>query len=139
MKKRVLILCTGNSCRSQMAEALINARRGDAWQAFSAGTKPAERPNPNAIRALNEIGIETEGSTPQHLSNYIGQPFDQVITVCDDATKNCPVWVGQGTRKHIGFPDPVDATGTDEEIMTVYRDVRDAIDDQILAYIDSVS
>ena len=121
-----------------MAEALINARRGDLWQAFSAGTQPAARPNPNALRALAEIGIITAGSTPQHLSEYINQPFDVVITVCDDAAENCPMWVGQGQRVHIGFPDPVHATGSDDEIMTVYRAVRDDIARDILGYLDNL-
>lgn len=135
-KKRVLILCTGNSCRSQMAEAMINTRRGDSWEAYSAGTAPADRPNPNALRALAEIDIHTAGSTPQHLNEYVGQPFDVVITVCDDANETCPFWPGQGQRVHIGFPDPVHATGTDEQIMAVYRSVRDDIETRILAYLD---
>jgi len=134
-KKRVLILCTGNSCRSQMAEALINDRLGDTWEAVSAGTKPADQANPLAIKALNEIGVDTEGSQPQHINDFKGQAFDRVITVCDDAAENCPVWSGQGTKVHIGFIDPSDATGTDEEVMAVFRQVRDEIDDQILSYL----
>jgi arsenate reductase (thioredoxin) len=134
--KRILILCTGNSCRSQMAEAMINAWRGDRWAAFSAGTRPAARPSPYALRALAEIGIVTEGSPPQHLSDYLGQPFDIVLTVCDDAAENCPVWPGQGHRVHIAFPDPADATGDDAEVMAVYREVRDAIRMQVLDLVD---
>jgi arsenate reductase len=135
-KQRVLILCTGNSARSQMAEAIINARRGDQWQVFSAGTQPAAQVNPYALRALAEIGIETAGTTPKHLSQFTGQPFDLVITVCDDAAENCPVWLGQGKRLHIGFPDPAEATGSDDEILAAFRDVRDAIAVNILAAVD---
>lgn len=135
--QRVLILCTGNSCRSQMAEAIINNKRGDKWQAFSAGTQPADKVHHKALIALQEIGIETDGSTPSHLSQFMGQPFDLVVTVCDDAAENCPMWVGQGKRVHEGFPDPAHATGTEEEIMTVFREVRDDINTRILALIDS--
>lgn len=137
MKQRALILCTGNSCRSQMAEAIINARRGESWEAVSGGTRPADAPNPRALQALAEIGILTEGSTPTHMSAYYGQTFDLVLTVCDDAADNCPIWPGQGRRVHIGFPDPVDATGTDDEIMAVYRAVRDDIEREVLALIDA--
>ncbi|MFN8531433.1 MAG: arsenate reductase ArsC [Anaerolineae bacterium] len=136
MKKRILILCTGNSCRSQMAQAIINAERGDQWEAHSGGTQPADRPNPYALRALAEIGIITEGQRPTHLSAYIGQPFDLVVTVCDDAADNCPVWMGQGQRVHIGFPDPALAIGDEESVMAVYRSVRDAIHVKLLALVD---
>lgn len=137
--KQVLILCTGNSCRSQMAEAIINHHRAGIWQAYSAGTAPAERPNPYALRALAEIGIITEGSKPQHVNDFKGETFTSVITVCDDASENCPVWIGEGIKTHIGFPDPADATGTDEEIMAEFRQVRDDIHAQILAYLDTLA
>ncbi len=137
MKQKVLILCTGNSARSQMAEALINFQRGDRWDAVSAGTQPAERANPNAIAALKEIGIDTEGSKPTHINDFLNQTFDLVVTVCDDAAESCPVWPGQGERVHISFPDPAQAQGTPEEIMMVFRQVRDDIGDRVLALIDS--
>lgn len=136
MKKRVLILCTGNSARSQMAEAIINTLRVDQWEAVSAGTAPAERVNPYALRALKEIGIFTEGSRPTHIQEFLGRSFELVITVCDDAAENCPVWPGQGERVHVGFPDPAQATGTDSEIMQAFRTVRDDIRERILAEID---
>ena len=136
MKRKVLILCTGNSCRSQMAEAIVNYRRGDSWQAFSAGTQPADHVHPKAIQALAEIGIENVGAKPKHIEAFVGQTFDLIITVCDDAAENCPMWPGQGRRVHIGFPDPAKATGTDAEIMAVFRQVRDAIVDQILGCLD---
>jgi arsenate reductase len=135
--KKVLILCTGNSCRSQMAEALINEKLGDIWQAYSAGTAPSGYVHPKAIRALEEIGIHHEGVS-KHISDLPTQDFDSVITVCDDAAENCPVWLGKGVRQHIGFPDPAKAEGTDEEIMAVFREVRDHIDQQVLAYLKSV-
>jgi arsenate reductase len=136
MKRKVLVLCTGNSCRSQMAEALINDRRGEQWQAFSAGTRPEKAVNPYALRVLAEIDIHPDQATPQHLDAYMGEPFDLVITVCDSAAESCPVWPGQGERIHIGFPDPAAATGSEDEILPVYRQVRDGIADQVLAALD---
>jgi arsenate reductase (thioredoxin) len=136
-QKKVLVLCTGNSARSQMAQEIINALRGDAWHAVSAGTQPAKQVNPYAIRALSEIGIATQDTTPTHLDQYRGQPFDVVITVCDDAADNCPVWLGQGKRVHIWFPDPAAAKGTDKEILNAFREVRDDIQTRILGYLDN--
>ena len=89
MKRRVLILCTGNSARSQLAEALVNARLGDTWEAYSAGTQPAAAVNPFALAVLAEVGIQPSGSHPKHISGFIGQPFDVVITVCDEAAEHC--------------------------------------------------
>lgn len=136
MKRQILILCTGNSCRSQMAEAIINARRGDTWEAVSAGTQPADQIHPIALRALREIGIVTERSRPKHINEFLGQHFDLVVTVCDDAAENCPVWPGQGKRVHIGFPDPAKVAGTEEEVMKVFRDVRDGISQHVLDLTD---
>ena len=132
--KKVLILCTGNSCRSQMAEALINEKLGDNWQAYSAGTAPSGYVHPNAIKALAEIGIDHTGES-KHIDDLPTKEFDSVITVCDDAAENCPVWLGKGVRQHIGFPDPAKAEGTEEEIMSVFREVRDSIDDRVLTYL----
>ncbi len=136
MKRSVLVLCTGNSARSQMAEAIINHRRGDQWHAVSAGTAPAARVHPMALRALAEQGIVTEGSRPKRVSEFTGQAFDAVMTVCDDAAENCPVWVGQGQRVHVSFPDPARATGSDEEIFAVFRAVRDDIERRVLDTLD---
>lgn len=135
MKKNVLILCTGNSCRSQMAEALINDRLSNRWQAFSAGTRPADAVHPLALDALAELGIRHQGR-PKFLEVFLEQQMDLVITVCDDAKENCPYWAGQGQRVHIGFPDPADATGSYEEKMQVFRAVRDAIEQEILGYLE---
>jgi arsenate reductase len=139
MKRKVLILCTGNSCRSQMAEAIINVRRGDVWEAVSAGTAPAERVHPKALQALREIGIDTQGSPPKRVDRFIGQPFDLVVTVCDDANENCPIWLGQGKREHISFPDPAKASGADEAVMGVFRSVRDDLERKLLDLLDHFS
>jgi arsenate reductase (thioredoxin) len=130
-KHRVLFLCTGNSARSQLAEAIVNDQLGKRWAAFSAGTQPASRVNPLAVRALAEIGIDHQGM-PKPIDQFLNQSFDLVITLCDDAAQNCPVWLGQGKRMHIGFPDPAEATGSDEEKMAVFRSVRDDIQSRIL-------
>jgi len=124
--RQVLFLCTGNSCRSQMAEAIVNARQGDTWQAFSAGTQPAGYVHPNAAQALSEIGVRHEGRS-KSADEFRDVHFDVVVTVCDGAAENCPVWLGQGKRAHLGFPDPAKATGSDDEIMAVFRSVRDDI------------
>jgi len=125
-KEQVLFLCTGNSCRSQLAEAIVNARLGDAWEAYSAGTQPAGYVHPLAIRALAEIGIAHEGRS-KRADEYRDVPFDLVVTVCDDAAENCPVWLGRGRRVHLGFPDPAQATGSEDEVLAVFRRVRDDI------------
>ena len=135
--RKVLILCTGNSCRSQMAEALINEKLSDTWQAFSAGTDPAGYVHPKAIKALEEIGIHHSGDS-KHIDDLPTKEFDSVITVCDDAAETCPVWLGKGVRHHIGFPDPAKAKGTDEEIMAVFRKVRDNIEERVLSYLKTL-
>ena len=122
MMRRVLFLCTGNSCRSQMAEAIVNARCPE-WRAFSAGTRPAGFVHPMAIRALREIGIEHTGSS-KSVDQFRDEAFDLVVTVCDDANEECPVWLGKGRRVHEGFRDPARAGGTDEERLAVFRQVR---------------
>ena len=126
MKRKVLFLCTGNSCRSQMAEAIVNARMGDSWEAYSAGTKPAGYVHPLALAVLIELGIPHEGRS-KHADEFRALPFDLVVTVCDDAAENCPVWLGHGKRIHLGFPDPAKATGSEDEVLGVFRAVRDDI------------
>ena len=130
MKRKVLFLCTGNSCRSQMAEAIVNARLGKEWQAFSAGTKPSGSVHPKALEALREIGISHQGRS-KGLDEFRDVDLDLVVTVCDSAAEECPIWLGRGRRIHRGFPDPAKATGTDEEIMKVFRAVRDDIEREI--------
>lgn len=129
--KKVLFLCTGNSCRSQMAEAIINARMGDAWQAVSAGTKPAGFVHPKALEALSEIGIQHEGRSKQ-ADEFRDVNFDLVVTVCDSAAEECPIWLGKGNRTHHSFPDPAKAEGTDKEVMNVFRAVRDDIEKEMV-------
>lgn len=129
-RKRVLFLCTGNSCRSQMAEAFVNARMGDRWQAFSAGVEPENRVNPYAIEALAEIGIEHEGET-KSADRFKGQDFDLVVTLCDDAEENCPVWLGKGGKEHLSFPDPALVRGNPEKVQQVYRDVLNGISTKV--------
>lgn len=130
--RSVLFLCTGNSCRSQMAEAIVNARLSNDWRAFSAGTEPSGYVHPKAIQVLEEIGITHEGKS-KSANQFREMEFDLVVTVCDDAAENCPVWLGKGKRVHLGFPDPARAQGTDEEVLAVFRSVRDAIADQVPA------
>jgi arsenate reductase (thioredoxin) len=121
MKKKVLFLCTGNSCRSQMAEAIVNARLGETWQAVSAGTKPAASVHPNAVAALAEIGIQHAGRT-KSVDEFRGADLDLVVTLCDSAQEECPVWLGKGKRLHHDYPDPA-KTGD----MIDFRKVRDAM------------
>ncbi len=120
--KKVLFLCTGNSCRSQMAEAIVNARLGDSWLAVSAGTKPAGFVHPKALEVLSEIGIRHEGSS-KRADEFREVDFDLVVTVCDSAAEECPVWLGKGKRVHHGFPDPA---LTDD--INDFRKVRDDIE-----------
>jgi len=121
MKKKVLFLCTGNSCRSQMAEAIVNSRLGEKWNAISAGTRPAGLVHPLAIEVLREIGIEHSGAS-KSVDSFYETRFDLVITVCDSAAEECPVWLGKGNRVHHSFPDPA-KTGLIDD----FRSVRDAI------------
>ncbi|MGD8457039.1 MAG: arsenate reductase ArsC [Anaerolineales bacterium] len=133
--KKVLFLCTGNSCRSQMAEAITNAKFGDLWQAYSAGTQPTGEVHPNALAVLEEIGIYHEGNS-KNVTSLQGMKFDLVVTVCDDAAENCPVWLGEGDRLHYSFPDPAKATGSEAEILDVFRKVRDDIDKMIATLVE---
>jgi arsenate reductase (thioredoxin) len=126
-KTRILILCTGNSARSQMAAGYLQSFDANL-DVYSAGTNPAARVNPFAIQAMKEVGIDISGGTPKSVQQFLGESFNFVITVCDDADKNCPNFRGKvGKRVHIGFPDPAKATGTDAEKLAVFRQVRDDI------------
>ena len=134
MNKKILILCTGNSCRSQMAEGFLKSL-DSSLEVFSAGTNPAQRVNPNAIKVMNEIGINIGNGNPKKVDEFVNQPFDYVITVCDNAKETCPVFTGNVKHKlHIGFDDPADATGTEEEVLPVYRRVRDEIVEEFTAF-----
>ncbi len=136
--KRVLFLCTGNSCRSQMAEAIVNHDLGGEWSAFSAGTHPAGFVHPVALRALAEVGIQHQGAS-KSVDVFRGQSFDLVMTLCGEAEEDCPLWLGQGRRAHLGFPDPARASGSDEEILAAFRRVRDDIRSRVITYLEGLS
>ena len=124
---RILILCTGNSCRSQMAEGVMR-NLNPKLEVFSAGTRPEKQVNKYAIKVMSEIGIDISQHYPKLVDGFVSQPFDYVITVCDNAKETCPVFIGKvGKRVHIGFEDPADAKGSEEEIISVYRKIRDQI------------
>lgn len=133
-RRRVLFLCTGNSCRSQLAEALVNHHLSDTWQAFSAGTDPAGYVHPLALRALAEVGITHRGES-KSVEAFRGQAFDLVVTVCADAEQNCPVWLGQGKKAHIGFPDPAKVQGSEEQRMAAFRRARDDTREQVVEFV----
>ena len=127
-KKRILVLCVGNSCRSQIAEGFINARLSDKYEAFSAGNKPSVV-NPKAIKVMAEAGIDISQNKSKHVDTFKGQEFDIVITVCDDKDGgSCPIFAGKAAQHlHWPFQDPAAAAGTEEEVMAVFRKVRDEI------------
>ena len=125
-KKRVLILCTGNSARSQMAEGLLRHDAGDRFEAFSAGTKPSQV-RPEAIAALRELGIDISGHRSKGVDEFRGQHFDYVLTVCDNAKESCPIFPGQTIRIHRSFEDPAEVRGTEEQRLVAFRRVRDEL------------
>ncbi|MCS6805990.1 MAG: arsenate reductase ArsC [Acidobacteriota bacterium] len=125
-KKRVLFLCTGNSARSQMAEGLLRHLAGDSYEVYSAGTHPVGV-NPFAIQVMKEIGIDISHHRSKSLSEFLNEPFDFIITVCDRANETCPAFPGDVTRIHWGFDDPAAAQGSDEERLSVFRRVRHEI------------
>ena len=131
-KKRVLILCTGNSCRSQMAEGWVRHLLGGRWEVHSAGTRPAWGVAPLAVRAMAEAGVDISNQSPKHWEEFLDQRWDLVVTVCDHARESCPVFPAAGEQIHESFPDPVLATGSVEEQIVAYRAVRDAIRDRLV-------
>ena len=136
-KRTVLFLCTGNSCRSQMAEALVNHLAEDGWAAFSAGTAPAGYVHPTALQVLEEIQVHHQGVS-KSVDEFQGQSFDLVITVCDQAEEECPLWLGGGKRIHVGFRDPAAIQGTEQEILEGFREVREQIQAAILPLLDEI-
>jgi len=134
-RRRVLFLCTGNSCRSQLAEALVNHALAETWVACSAGTQPAGYIHPLAVKALAELGIDHQGIS-KGVDQFRETPFDLVVTVCDDAAENCPVWLGKGKRVHMGFPDPALAPGSETEKLAVFRQVRDDIQARVFPFLN---
>lgn len=127
MKPLVLILCTGNSCRSHLAEGILRAAAGDLVEVASAGSKPAGYVHPKSIEVMKEIGIDLSEHTSKHLDGFLNRTVDTVITVCGNADQACPVFPGQTRRHHWGFDDPAHATGTEEQVLREFRRVRDQI------------
>ena len=123
-------MCTHNSARSQMAEGLLRHLTGDRFEAYSAGTE-ATHVRPQALRVMGELGIDISGQESKTLDRYLGEPFDYVITVCDDAKKACPFFPGAAQRLHWSLPDPAAAEGTEDERLEVFRSVRDRLRDHI--------
>jgi arsenate reductase len=134
--QRVLFLCTGNSARSQMAEAFLRRYGGDRFEAYSAGLEPKGL-NPFTVKVMEEVGIDVSGQTSKGVETYLGKVlFQYLITVCDDAEKNCPtVWPGVNTRVHWSFQDPASVEGTDEEKLSKFREVRDLIEAKVKAWL----
>ena len=123
----ILVLCTGNSCRSHLAEGLLRAASKGKFRVASAGSKPAGYVHPLSIQVMKEIGIDISGHHSKHLNEFLNQPVETVITVCGNADQACPMFPGQVNRHHWGFDDPAHATGTTDEQLVVFRRVRDEI------------
>ena len=135
---RVLILCTGNSCRSQMASGYLRQMRPD-WQVLSAGTHPVAQVHPLAVKAMAEEGIDLSGEVPRPVADLTSESFDYLVTVCDQADQACPVFSGEvRQRLHIGFPDPAIARGSDEAVEAAFRQVRDDIRQRFAEFADDV-
>ncbi len=135
-KRRVLILCTGNSARSQMAEALLRHDAGDRFEVASAGVEPSHV-RPQAIEAMREIGIDISGHRSKSVDEFTGQEFDYVITVCDHANERCPVFPGKTRRIHWSFEDPAAAQGDEAARLAVFRRVRDEIRERLRSFISA--
>ena len=134
---KVLILCTGNSCRSQMAQAFLQSF-DKTLKVFSAGTEPANMVNPFAIQVMKEVGIDISHNSPKHVDQYLGEEWDYVITVCGGANESCPAFIGKVKQRwHLGYDDPAEATGTDEEKLIVFRKVRDEINEGFKSFYNS--
>jgi len=131
---KILILCTGNSCRSQMAEGFLKSF-DEMLDVYSAGTRPEKEINPRTVIVMKELGIDLSSNTPDDVEKYTDISFDYVITICDSAKESCPVFSGYVKhRLHIGFEDPADAKGTDDEVLPVYRKIRDQIKDRFYKF-----
>jgi len=137
LKKRILFLCTANSCRSQMAEGIVNHFLGNKVEAFSAGTK-STFVNPRAIAVMKEIGIDISSHRSKEMTEFKGERFDYVITLCDSAHETCPYFFGGVEITHIGFPDPAYAIGSEDQIITEFRNVRDEIKERLLSFLEKI-
>ena len=139
VSKRILVLCTGNSCRSQMAEGFIKYLKPE-WKVFSAGIEPATAVSRRSIRVMQEIGIDISQNKPKHIDKFLMQSFDYVITVCDHANEACPVFIGKvKKRMHLGFRDPTKMTGEPEEVLLEFRRVRDDMNKQLKEFVRSAA
>ena len=136
-KPRLLVLCTGNSARSQMAEGLLRHRIGDKYEVFSAGTKPTSV-RPEAIEVMRETGIDISSHRSKSVEEFVGQEFAYVITVCDNARESCPVFPGKTQRIHWSFEDPAAAQGSEEERKAVFRQIRDQIAGRINTFVETL-
>lgn len=135
---KILILCTGNSCRSQMAEGFLKSF-DPALEVFSAGTEPTNQVHPKAVEVMKEKGIDLSDHYPQKVDEFLNDAFDYVITVCGHAQENCPVFLGDVKQQlHIGFEDPAEATGTEDEILEEFRRIRDEIRERMQAFLQSL-
>ena len=137
MTQRILILCTGNSARSQMAEGLLRNLAGDRFEVFSAGTRPSVV-NPLAIQVMAERGIDISHNRSKHMNEFLSQPFEYVITVCDDAAEACPVFPGRAERIHWSFPDPAAAEGDEAKRHKVFQQTRDAIEARLHGWLGEI-
>jgi arsenate reductase len=137
MAQRILILCTGNSCRSQMAEGFLKSLDPN-WEIFSAGTNPASCISSRAIQVMKEVGIDISKEHPKSVDQFLGESFDYVMTVCDHAKETCPIFTGKVQHQlHIGFDDPAEALGLEEEVLAVFRRVRDEIKEKFFEFYQS--
>ena len=134
-KQRVLFLCTGNSARSQMAEGWLRELVGDRFEVFSAGTDPKESVHPLAVQVMAEVGVDIAQQRPESLQQYLGQPWDSIITVCDRANETCPIFPGDHERIHWSFEDPAAATGSELQRRAVFRRVRDEVLQRIRLFV----
>jgi arsenate reductase (thioredoxin) len=136
---RILVLCTGNSCRSIMAEALFRELGGERVAVESAGSQPEGAVNPRTIRVLDEAGIDHAGARSKSMTEFVDREFDHVLTVCDDAAEACPVFPGPAIRTHWSIPDPARAAGTDDEVLAVYRATLADLRQRIAAFLATLS
>lgn len=137
MKRRVLILCTGNIARSQMAEGWWRHLGGEQWEVFSAGTRPRSRVHPVAVQVMGERGVDIAGQRPKPLDAFVNEPFDVVVTVCSAAEAECPSFSRAGRREHWPLDDPVIAGDDPQRQLAVFRRLRDELADRIRAFLDS--
>lgn len=137
VKKKILFICTGNSARSQIAEGLVNSLFFKNYKAYSGGTNPS-KVKPLAIQVMKEIGIDISHHRSKNIREFYGEDFDLVVTVCDNAKKVCPVFPGAKNTIHKSFKDPAEATGTKEQILTVFNKIRDEIKEWLIDYLENL-